>query len=426
MKILFTTGKLNKGFSPTSKIIFQIASQLAKQGHSCYISGFCADQAESTTVENGVTLLRWNSGLITDRAQQAFDSYADSLGENARSDARKKFMFKNPLMFGVLAYRYSPLYDPMKRAQLFGKRVRKFVQKEKVDLVCAVYMPFYETMYTMHQVGDLVPVCLYQTDPWGLHRLPEFAKDEQLHIQQETDLFAKAKHIITTPALYKLYLEDERYAPFADKLTPLNFPNIKPATPSDATSVFDFDSSCTNILFCGLLDDEYRSPQTFLQTAGQLIDKGHKLKIHFLGTSTSRSLQNFCAKYPQNVLHHQAVSFDRAFATMQQADFLLNLSNTLDNQVPSKIFDYFSLGKPVINVQKIENCPSREYFDRYPLSFTFEDFAPDGEGLAQFVAQTKGKTENFETIKQLFKDATIEYAAEITEKVLTAVLDDKN
>ena len=206
MNILFATGKLNKGFSPTGKIIFQIAKELTAKGHNCYMCGFSADTAESTTVEDGVNMLRWNSGLLTDKAQQAFDSYAATLGENARSSARKNFMFKNPFMFGVLGYRYSPLYNPSKRAQLFGKRVKDFVLKEKIDIVCAVYMPFGEAMHTAKELNGIVPLCLYQTDPWGLHRLPEFAKDEAEHVNQETELFSKAEHIITTPALHRLYL----------------------------------------------------------------------------------------------------------------------------------------------------------------------------------------------------------------------------
>jgi hypothetical protein len=325
----------------------------------------------------------------------------------------------------VLGYRYSPLYNPSKRSQIFGRRVKDFVLKEKIDIVCAVYMPFGEAMYAVKELEGIVPLCLYQTDPWGLHRLPEFAKDEAEHIQQETELFSKAEHIITTPALHRLYPEDSRYSVYADKMTALNFPNIKPPQQSDAQSVFSFDNGYTNLLFCGLLEDEYRSPKTFLQSVSQLIDGGKKIRVYFLGTSTSRDMQAFCAKYPHNIIHHEAVSFGRAFATMEKADFLLNLSNTLDNMVPSKIFDYFSLGKPIVNVQKIENCPSRGYFDRYPLSCTFEDFAPDCAALENFLLCSKGKTVDFETVKELFKDATVEYAAETVENILSDILDDK-
>ena len=107
---------------------------------------------------------------------------------------------------------------------------------------------------------------------------------------------------------------------------------------------------------------------------------------------------------------------------MEKADILLNISNTLDNQVPSKIFDYFSLGKPVLNVQKISDCPSREYFDRYPLSFTLTDRTPDVQGMKEFLLSAKGRCVSYDTVSELFYDATLEYAADKCEKILADIL----
>ena len=422
MNILFATGKLNAGFSATNKIITQIAGELVKKGHSCTVCGLAADCDASTTTENGVTMVRMDSGLMVDKAQIAFDRYSASLGENARAAARRSFMIKHPLMGAALVYRYSALFDNTKRAMIYAGKVEKLAKNNGFDIAIVSYMPFPEAMHTAKALKGIVPVCLYQADPWGLHREAKWAKDADLHIRQETELFALADHVITTPALYRQYLTHESYRPFADRMTAMNFPNIRPPQQSDAQSVFDFDKDSINLLFCGLLEDEYRSPELFLQTAEQLIQSGMPLKVHFLGTSTSRSLEPFMKKYPQNILHHQAVSLDKAIATMKKADILLNISNTLDNQVPSKIFDYFSLGKPVLNVQKIDNCPSREYFDRYPLGFTLSDRSPDAEAMKEFLLSAKGKSVGYETVSQLFYDATLEYAADNTEKILTDIL----
>ena len=423
MKILFATGKLNCVLSATHKIVYQIALQLQSQGHNCHICGFATDTKETVSCDEGLTVHRWNSPLPWDKAQLAFDCYVQSVGVNERENARRKYMYTHPLKSALLAYRYSPYAKPDKRAQLFAQRVKKLVQKEKFDAVIPVYMPFHEAMAVADALEGTVPLCAYQADPWGLHRDPKWAKDEAEHILQECQLFRKADHVITTPVLERMYREHPSYAPYADKLTALNFPNIRKAPQSDAQCVFDFDKNDVNILFCGLLEDGYRSPQQFLLTAEKLMEKGLPLKIHFLGTSTSKALESFCRKYPDRIVHHQAVSFDRAVATMKKADILLNISNNLDNQVPSKIFDYFSLGKAVINVQKIENCPSREYFDRYPLAYTICDYAPDVDGLGKFVTEAKGKTIDFETVRELFYDATIEYAADVTEKILAGIVE---
>lgn len=422
MKILFATGKLNNVLSATHKIVYQLAAELGSKGHSCSVCGFCFDGTEKITTDKNLTVYRWNSPLAYDKAQVGFDSYVMTLGADERVNARKKYMVSHPLASALLAYRYSSLAKPDHRAKLYAKKVKELVLQEKFDAVVPVYMPFHEAMYAAKALKGIVPVCLYQADPWGLHRDEKWAKDAQLHIQQEAELFSLADHIITTPALHRLYIEHESYKAFADKLTAMNFPNIRPPQKSDAESVFGFDAEKINLLFCGLLEDEYRSPQLFFETAEKLFEKGMPLKIHFLGTSTSKSLAAFAKKYPQNIVHHQAVSLEKAIATMEKADILLNISNTLDNQVPSKIFDYFSLGKPVLNVQKIENCPSREYFDRYPLAFTLQDYMPDCDSLEKFLLNAKGKTTDFDTVSELFYDATLEYACTECERILKDIL----
>ena len=422
MKILFATGKLNAGFSATNKIITQLAQQLAAKGHSCTVCGLAADCDEGITTEKGVTLVRLNSGLMVDRAQIAFDQYSAALGDNARAAARKKFMLHHPFYGAALVYRYSKFFDSGKRAAVYGQRIKKLAEKEKFDAAVISYMPFEEAFCAAKALKDIMPVCLYQADPWGLHRDPALAKDEAEHIRQEAELFALAEQIITTRPLYRLYKEHQSYIPYTDKMTAMDFPNIRPPKYSSENSVFDFDSENINLLFCGLLEDDYRSPELFLQSAMKLAEEGLPLKIHFLGTSTSRSLEAFMRKYPQNILHHQAVSLEKAVATMEKADILLNISNTLDNQVPSKIFDYFSLGKPVLNVQKISDCPSREYFDRYPLSFTLTDRTPDVQGMKEFLLSAKGRCVSYDTVSELFYDATLEYAADKCEKILADIL----
>ncbi|MBQ5327038.1 MAG: hypothetical protein J6K80_07535, partial [Oscillospiraceae bacterium] len=94
------------------------------------------------------------------------------------------------------------------------------------------------------------------------------------------------------------------------------------------------------------------------------------------------------------------------------ADVLVNISNTVDNQVPSKIFDYFSMGKPVLNVQKIPDCPAQPYFDRYPLRFTLkENETADTEKLKQFLFKTKGARIDYSQVAQIYSGATVDTVA---------------
>ena len=75
--------------------------------------------------------------------------------------------------------------------------------------------------------------------------------------------------------------------------------------------------------------------------------------------------------------------------TMQaQADVLLNLGNAVDNQLPSKLFDYFAAGKPVLHLCVIENDPALPYLA--PLSA--------GAGAAQKERRNDGSSRHAATL----------------------------
>ena len=92
---------------------------------------------------------------------------------------------------------------------------------------------------------------------------------------------------------------------------------------------------------------------------------------------------------------------------------LFNISNKIDNQVPSKIFDYFAMGKPILNLQRIENCPAAEYFAKYPLVHNLQEWkSAEVAELKNFLENAKGRNVDFATVKELYRTATVEYVAE--------------
>ncbi|MBR0214875.1 MAG: hypothetical protein IJL95_09160, partial [Solobacterium sp.] len=83
-----------------------------------------------------------------------------------------------------------------------------------------------------------------------------------------------------------------------------------------------------------------------------------------------------------NVTFIDPVPAAEAEAVMMAADVLVNIGNSVDNQIPSKIFDYISSGRPVLNLYKIRNCPSLHYFREYPaVVHVFEDDAENPDTI---------------------------------------------
>jgi hypothetical protein len=64
---------------------------------------------------------------------------------------------------------------------------------------------------------------------------------------------------------------------------------------------------------------------------------------------------------------------------MQDADLLVNIGNTTSYQLPSKVVEYASTGKPVLNIYKIHNDSSTQFFSSYGACLNVMD---DGKDIA--------------------------------------------
>ena len=73
---------------------------------------------------------------------------------------------------------------------------------------------------------------------------------------------------------------------------------------------------------------------------------------------------------PKNLICYGVVDLETARKGIANADVLINIGNRLTNQVPSKVFEYISTGKPIINLCTMENCPTLSYMNRYPLGLS--------------------------------------------------------
>ena len=114
---------------------------------------------------------------------------------------------------------------------------------------------------------------------------------------------------------------------------------------------------------------------------------------------------------------HGQVSSGEAAAAREAADFLINIDNTNPMQVPSKIFEYISTGKPIVNFVFDDASPILPYLADYPLCLTInlnrmEDGGREAaERLSAFVRENRGKRIPFEEIRERYRACTPEYVA---------------
>lgn len=415
MKILFSAGELDKELNANTKIVLQLAEYMAEKGHDVAVCGICYYKP-CDEMHNGVLLKKFSAPKAVVKASEAFE---DFIGKGDRNALRSAFIKKHPLKAVWLATRYNALYVDKAEQPCYLKHLKAFADDFSPDVMVLPYKPVNSFEKVVNSDIE-VPMVAYQMDPWGLHRIDNPNGDNAV-VERECAAFEKAKHIFTTPVLMRQYGENEMYKKYTAKMTAVDFPNVKQNKVSlcenadgyDVKSAIDFDSGYINILFGGVVADSFRSPEYVLKALAPLFESGEKIRIYFMGTNNSAVLDEYINKYPQNVFFKEKVSAATALATMKNADVLLNISNTIDNQVPSKIFDYFALGKPVLNLQRIENCPAAEYFAKYPLVYNLEEWKEaDCREVKEFLQKARNEAVDFATVKELYKTATVEYVAE--------------
>ena len=176
------------------------------------------------------------------------------------------------------------------------------------------------------------------------------------------------------------------------------------------------------LVFAGTMDRAYRNPESMLQvihrTAEAMPDRKVRLDV-FGGGDCAQLFQSGQWSRNLSIVYHGRVPKEEVVAYEAQAHFLINVMNAYEAIVPSKIFELFASGKPILNFVTHSDDGSLEYFKKYPLCCTIDwPHASEKErtqlvaSVHAFMLQNQGRRVDIQTITSLFQKCTPEYVAE--------------
>ena len=117
-----------------------------------------------------------------------------------------------------------------------------------------------------------------------------------------------------------------------------------------------------NLVYAGSLPSGIRSPESVLHIFDKIDDDNWSLI--FVGDKTDELMK---AESKDKRVHAVGrCDHNTAMGYINQASILINIGNKNSNMAPSKIFEYMSFKKPIINFYEIEDEPSIRYLDKYP------------------------------------------------------------
>ncbi len=297
----------------------------------------------------------------------------------------------------------------------FTHTLRKLLRKKKIDCIIGFSNPT-PIPKALSSLDTPVPYIEYKLDPWSSHYWFSSREDG---LRNERRVDEKAAAIITTRLVKNGYPQDTD-AEILKKIRVLEFPNILERRDAVDPGI-TFEEGKTHCIFGGTLYKDIRNPKFTVDLFARLKDDG--IVLHLF------SAQRACLpkKLPDNVVFHGVVESDVMQRLMSDADILVNIGNTISNQMPSKILTYISLGKPILNMVKIPDCPTLPYLERYPLALNIpETPEPTEEAVEQarrFILGSRGNRIPFETIKEIYHTCTPEYVGDRVYDIICSAVE---
>ncbi len=410
--LLFSVGFLRKWHSANTKIVNNIAIALNKIGYTCIIAGIDNENEEtSVEVSENITFIRLCFKTRFEKLIGEFEEYKKTTNKSMFS-----FAFSHPIKaINIVLARNS---NEKIQCEIYEEKIHEIYEKYNVtDIVC-VSFPFLLCKQIICSKKISLNKYYYPMDPWGNNELA--TSDNTIKIAQEFEVFKNCNAVFAPPLLALQYKNQSEYEAYFDKINVIEFANLI-ETEYNETQFGFLNSEFLNIVFCGTLYDLYRNPSFVLDAIKAVACEELKIKVIFVGSNESNALKNYRDSEFFKIETIASIPMKQAFVLMKKSDILLNIGNSCSNQVPSKIFDYFSTGNAILNVQKFKDAYDETYFEKYPLAFTLHEYLPQSEQLPklkEFLTASKEKNIKFEDVEKLMPECTPKFVAQKIKKIL--------
>ena len=259
---------------------------------------------------------------------------------------------------------------------------------------------------------------LYEFDPYCYNEHIYGKGCYQKLSSHQHELFESCDAIYLIPELYEFYKETPFHR-YMDKMFPIGFPNMKPVSINQQNvKSICMDKDRVSCVYGGALGNKIRNPQYALDTFVKCSN------INFI-IMTGYPIEDLLHKMddPNKVITvHGLQNRDTSYDTMLRADILVSIGNAVSFQTPGKIFEYMSMGKPIIHFQTIDQYPCLKYLQDYPMVLIIDERENDAEEHAQriieFAEKYRGKNLTFEEVAECIPQYT---SKNITTSFVSAV-----
>lgn len=417
MHIVFIVGSYYPYSSAVGKCVGNVADVLA-QNHKVTIiceKSYLNQQDEETY--NNQRILRM---ITSDKIKR------EKVIEQVKIAKGIKKSFFNILLSMLKLYQASKLV--FSKASIKSELVSTYLSKirdinESIDVIIPSSMPF-ESVIAAYQYKEkinsevkLVPYLFDQfVENEALHRfkLNKLLK-MKTHQKIERNIVFNSEKIFIMRQLRDYYTSV--YPEYTHLFKEVEHPLI---VKNNSMSVSARKSKIV-FTYTGGFYKNIRDPKYMLKVFDKFLDEiNGVLNLYTFGNCENTINEYACNN--KSIKANGSIPSNMVRDALSDADFLVAVGNSVSNQVPSKIFEYLSFGKPIIYFFEIYKDSNLKILEKYPYSIcvnqkdmTIEESSLE---LILFCENNKNKIIPFKEISEIYSDALPEYTAHLIEETV--------
>ncbi len=266
---------------------------------------------------------------------------------------------------------------PKKEAVALAKRLHR---AEPYDAMLSVSHQFeaHLTALAFKKAFPDVRYIAYMMDPYADHASQ---KSRSRAIKREHAVFGAADCILATePMMTKAVFSPLRE--YKDKLYTAYGNNLYDRT---GTNIISEDAEKIHVVFSGQCTAT-RNPLGLFEL-WKYVDKTIVLHIYAGGDRAILDEARRMSEEVPNMIFHGYVPYDTLEEAHQRADVFVNVGWFVNTMIPSKIFDYMSFGKPIINLYSIDEDTTKPFLDKYPCGLSLKADVDNMEHNAEMITR---------------------------------------
>lgn len=306
--------------------------------------------------------------------------------------------------------------DSDKLVQEYEKAIESCILNNNYDLIIAVVNPT-ETAQALCNIKKEYPnlkTCLYEIDPISnRYKIPKNLLEKYLRqraVSWSCKIYSKLDcviHMVT----HKTYFDTDLFSEFQGKSYYLDIPALRFVNEKDNVN----SQEKITIVYAGAFYKKLRNPIKIIN-ALKIVCSKHPVKVLlYINNIMQDEIRRITESQRESFYISGYIPEKELNEILMSSSILLSVGNKDSDFLPSKIFTYFGMNKPVIHYSFDTNDVALPYLQKYGNSLCVSDqdsIEILAEKMEKFILEKDSKIYSKEELNTMFIENTPQYNAE--------------